>query len=192
MGLKYNLKAVKAEINTEEQFIENFIKGERFIKKYKLYIFALIAILIIWFTISFISGKIEQYNIEESNKIYTSLLNNPNDQALLEQLKNKNANLYAIFLMKELAKDINNTEIKSQLQSLSSNSDANHLLKNIISLPLGEKSIFLKNYDKILQAYRLLGEGKIEQANILLSQIKDDSALSQIAKNLKHYQGISR
>ncbi|EOH9588201.1 hypothetical protein ACHIUN_07455, partial [Campylobacter coli] len=29
MGLKDNLKAVKAEINTEEQFIENFIKGER-------------------------------------------------------------------------------------------------------------------------------------------------------------------
>ncbi|EOH0174876.1 hypothetical protein ACLWXD_000955, partial [Campylobacter coli] len=27
MGLKDNLKAVKAEINTEEQFIENFIKG---------------------------------------------------------------------------------------------------------------------------------------------------------------------
>ncbi|EOH1524824.1 hypothetical protein ACLSQQ_001039, partial [Campylobacter coli] len=25
MGLKDNLKAVKAEINTEEQFIENFI-----------------------------------------------------------------------------------------------------------------------------------------------------------------------
>ncbi|HEB7535971.1 TPA: hypothetical protein RZH67_000448, partial [Campylobacter coli] len=174
------------------QFIENFIKGERFIKKYKLYIFALIAILIVWFAISFIGGKIDQYNVEESNKIYTNLLKNPNDKVLLEQLKNKNANLYAIFLMKELAKDINNTEIKSQLQTLSTHSDTNHLLKNIASLSLGEKSIFLKNYDKILQAYRLLGEGKIEQANILLSQIKDDSALSQIAKNLKHYQGISQ
>ncbi|EOH7107774.1 hypothetical protein ACMCP9_001652, partial [Campylobacter jejuni] len=29
MGLKDNLKAVKNELNTEEQFIENFIKGER-------------------------------------------------------------------------------------------------------------------------------------------------------------------
>ncbi|HEB9431304.1 TPA: hypothetical protein RZK50_000444 [Campylobacter coli] len=192
MGLKDNLKAVKAEINTEEQFIENFIKGERFIRKYKLYIFTLIAILIVWFAISFIGGKIDQYNVEESNKIYTNLLKNPNDKVLLEQLKNKNTNLYAIFLMKELAKDINNTEIKGQLQTLSTHSDTNHLLKNIASLSLGEKSIFLKNYDKILQAYRLLGEGKIEQANILLSQIKDDSALSQIAKNLKHYQGISQ
>ncbi|EOH2025602.1 hypothetical protein ACME2Y_001182, partial [Campylobacter jejuni] len=27
MGLKDNLKAVKNELNTEEQFIENFIKG---------------------------------------------------------------------------------------------------------------------------------------------------------------------
>ncbi|MFK0393399.1 hypothetical protein ACISNT_06105, partial [Campylobacter jejuni] len=31
MGLKDNLKAVKNELDTEEQFIENFIKGERFI-----------------------------------------------------------------------------------------------------------------------------------------------------------------
>ncbi len=37
MGLKDNLKAVKNELNTEEQFIENFIKGERFIRKYKFY-----------------------------------------------------------------------------------------------------------------------------------------------------------
>ncbi|ECP6257247.1 hypothetical protein FUD28_03740 [Campylobacter coli] len=192
MGLKDNLKAVKAEINTEEQFIENFIKGERFIRKYKLYIFALIAILAVWFTISFISDKINQRNLKESNEIYTSLLNNPSDKELLAKLKNKNTNLYAIFLMKEFANDINNTEIKSQLQSLSTNSNTNHLLKNIISLSLGEKSIFLKDYDKILQAYQLLAEGKIEQADILLSQIKDDSALSQIAKNLKHYQGISQ
>ncbi|EOH7340682.1 hypothetical protein ACMCWU_001621 [Campylobacter coli] len=192
MGLKDNLKAVKAEINTEEQFIENFIKGERFIRKYKLYIFALIAILVVWFAISFISDKINQRNLKESNEIYTSLLNNPSDKELLAKLKNKNTNLYAIFLMKEFANDINNTEIKNQLQSLSTNSNTNHLLKNIISLSLGEKSIFLKDYDKILQAYQLLAEGKIEQADILLSQTKDDSALSQIAKNLKHYQGISQ
>ncbi|MEE6591733.1 hypothetical protein VWN77_11040, partial [Campylobacter coli] len=56
-----------------------------------------------------------------------------------------------------------------------------------ISLPLGEKSIFLKNYDKILQAYRLLGEGKIEQANILLSQIKDKRDMINIFKTCKKH-----
>ena len=49
MGLKDNLKAVKNELNTEEQFIENFIKGERFIRKYKFYISAVVIILVAFF-----------------------------------------------------------------------------------------------------------------------------------------------
>ncbi|EOH2233951.1 hypothetical protein ACLWFS_001094, partial [Campylobacter jejuni] len=35
-------------------------------------------------------------------------------------------------------------------------------------------------------------QNKIEEANVLLSQIKENSSLSQIAKNLKHYQGITQ
>ena len=52
--------------------------------------------------------------------------------------------------------------------------------------------IFLKNYDKLLEAYKLLEQNKIEEANVLLSQIKENSSLNQIAKNLKHYQGITQ
>lgn len=192
MGLKDNLKAVKTELNTEEQFIENFIKGERFIRKYKFYIFALIAILILWFAISFINNKINENNIKESNEIYTNLLYDPNNKELLGKLKDKNINLYAIFLMKEFSNNTDNNEFKQELQNLSKDSNINLLLRNIILTSLHEKSIFLKNYDKILQAYKLLKENKIEEADILLSQIKDNSSLSQIAKNLKHYQGISQ
>ena len=50
----------------------------------------------------------------------------------------------------------------------------------------------LKNYDKLLEAYKLLEQNKIEEANVLLSQIKENSSLNQIAKNLKHYQGITQ
>lgn len=192
MGLKDNLKAVKTELNTEEQFIENFIKGERFIRKYKFYIFALITILILWFAISFINNKINENNIKESNEIYINLLHNPNNKELLNKLKDKNINLYTIFLMKEFSNNTDNNEFKQELQNLSKDLNINPLLRNIILVSLHEKSIFLKNYDKILQAYRLLKENKIEEADILLSQIKENSSLNQIAKNLKHYQGISQ
>ncbi len=192
MGLKDNLKAVKTELNTEEQFIENFIKGERFIRKYKFYIFALITILILWFAISFINNEINENNIKESNEIYTNLLHNPNNKELLNKLKDKNINLYTIFLMKEFSNNTDNNEFKQELQNLSKDLNINPLLRNIILVSLHEKSIFLKNYDKILQAYRLLKENKIEEADILLSQIKENSSLNQIAKNLKHYQGISQ
>lgn len=192
MGLKDNLKAVKTELNTEEQFIENFIKGERFIRKYKFYIFALITILILWFAINCINNEINENNIKESNEIYTNLLHNPNNKELLNKLKDKNINLYTIFLMKEFSNNTDNNEFKQELQNLSKDLNINPLLRNIILVSLHEKSIFLKNYDKILQAYRLLKENKIEEADILLSQIKENSSLNQIAKNLKHYQGISQ
>ncbi|HDZ5065032.1 TPA: hypothetical protein RTH03_000977 [Campylobacter jejuni] len=192
MGLKDNLKAVKNELNTEEQFIEKFIKGERFIRKYKFYISAIIIILVAWFVGNFIISKINDYKIKEANEIYANLLQDPNDKNLLEKLKNKNINLYTIFLLKENINDFNNTTLQSELKQIYSNAQTNTLLKNIIALSLGDKSIFLKNYDKLLEAYRLLEQNKIEEANVLLSQIKENSSLSQIAKNLKHYQGITQ
>ncbi|EOI9306862.1 hypothetical protein ACXPCG_002179 [Campylobacter jejuni] len=192
MGLKDNLKAVKNELNTEEQFIENFIKGERFIRKYKFYISAVVIILVAWFAGNFIISKINDYKTKEANEIYANLIQDPSNKNLLEQLKNKNTNLYAIFLLKENINDFNNTTLQNELKQIYNNAQTNTLLKNIIALSLGDKSIFLKNYDKLLEAYKLLEQNKIEEANVLLSRIKENSSLNQIAKNLKHYQGITQ
>ncbi|EAI0841043.1 hypothetical protein E0252_01615 [Campylobacter jejuni] len=192
MGLKDNLKAVKNELNTEEQFIENFIKGERFIRKYKFYISAVVIILVAWFAGNFIISKINDYKTKEANEIYANLIQDPSNKNLLEQLKNKNTNLYAIFLLKENINDFNNTTLQNELKQIYNNAQTNTLLKNIIALSLGDKSIFLKNYDKLLEAYKLLEQNKIKEANVLLSQIKENSSLNQIAKNLKHYQGITQ
>lgn len=192
MGLKDNLKAVKNELNTEEQFIENFIKGERFIRKYKFYISAVVIILVAWFAGNFIISKINDYKTKEANEIYANLIQDPSNKNLLEQLKNKNTNLYAIFLLKENINDFNNTALQNELKQIYSNTQTNTLLKNIIALSLGDKSMFLKNYDKLLEAYKFLEQNKIEEANVLLSQIKENSNLNQIAKNLKHYQGITQ
>ncbi|EHY0624447.1 hypothetical protein K1268_000743 [Campylobacter jejuni] len=192
MGLKDNLKAVKNELNTEEQFIENFIKGERFIRKYKFYISAVVIILVAWFAGNFIISKINDYKTKEANEIYANLIQDPSNKNLLEQLKNKNTNLYAIFLLKENINDFNNTTLQNELKQIYNNAQTNTLLKNIIALSLGDKSIFLKNYDKLLEAYKLLEQNKIEEANVLLSQIKENSSLNQIAKNLKNYQGITQ
>ncbi|ECO3488990.1 hypothetical protein FX762_01120 [Campylobacter jejuni] len=192
MGLKDNLKAVKNELNTEERFIENFIKGERFIRKYKFYISAVVIILVAWFAGNFIISKINDYKTKEANEIYANLIQDPSNKNLLEQLKNKNTNLYTIFLLKENINDLNNTAFQNELKQIYNNAQTNTLLKNIIALSLGDKSIFLKNYDKLLEAYKLLEQNKIKEANVLLSRIKENSSLNQIAKNLKHYQGITQ
>ncbi|MCR2039971.1 hypothetical protein [Campylobacter helveticus] len=192
MALKENLKAIKTELNTEEQFLENFIKGERFIRKYKLYLVSFVIILVLWLVVSFIMDTMKQSSIEESNEIYTNLLLKPEDKMLLEQLKDKNPNLYAIFLMQNLDKNPNDTQILKELSTLSKDEKLEPLFRDILALANNEKSVFLKDYAKILEAYTLLEQKKIEEANIILSQIKPNSPLEQIAKNLKHYQGISQ
>lgn len=192
LALKENLKAIKSELNTEEQFLENFIKGERFIRKYKLYLVSFVIILVLWLVVSFIMDTMKQSSIEESNEIYTNLLLKSEDKMLLEQLKDKNPNLYAIFLMQNLDKNPNDTQILKELSTLSKDEKLEPLFRDILALANNEKSVFLKDYAKILEAYTLLEQKKIEEANIILSQIKPNSPLEQIAKNLKHYQGISQ
>lgn len=192
MTLKDNLKAVKTELNTEEQFLEKFIKSEKFIKKYKFYILGVLVILLLYFAINFIVNFLEEKNIKESNEIYASLIQSPKDKEKLANLKEKNINLYTIFLMNEFDKEQNNAELLNELNALYKDKNLDNNLRNILALNLNQKSFFLKDFNKILEAYKLLEEDKIEEANILLSQIKTDSTLGQIAKNLKHYQGINQ
>ncbi|ECW8267361.1 hypothetical protein F3523_03280 [Campylobacter upsaliensis] len=179
-------------MNTEEQFLENFIKGERFIRKYKLYFVSFVIIFVLWLIVSFVMDTIKESNVRESNEIYANLLVKNDDKILLDKLKNKNLNLYAIFLMQKLTQNPTNTQILQELNALSENEKIEPLFRNIIALTNNDKSIFLKDYAKILEAYVLLEQKKIEEANVLLAQIKPNTPLEKIAKNLKHYQGISQ
>lgn len=192
MALKENLRAIKTEMNTEEQFLENFIKGERFIRKYKLYLVSFVIIFVLWLIVSFVMDTIKESNVRESNEIYANLLVKNDNKILLDKLKNKNLNLYAIFLMQKLTQNPTNTRILQELNTLSESEKIDPIFRNIIALANNDKSIFLKDYTKILEAYVLLEQKKIEEANVLLAQIKPNTPLEKIAKNLKHYQGISQ
>ncbi|KAA6226486.1 MULTISPECIES: hypothetical protein [unclassified Campylobacter] len=184
MAFKENLEAVKSGLNTEEQFIEKFIKGERFIKKYKFYILAILIILVLYFITTLIIQKVQESNIQTSNELYASLMQNSNDSTTIKLLKDKNINLYAIFLAQNLDSNL------EELKTLTKNEKLNPLLKNILVLNFNENSIFLKDFSTILQAFKLLEENKIKEANILLNKIKPNSSLEQLSQNLKHYQGI--
>ncbi|AJC84430.1 hypothetical protein [Campylobacter peloridis] len=181
MSFKDNFKAVKEELNSQEQLMENFIKSERFIKKYKYYIIALIVIILVYFSGSYFYNLIREKNIQESNAIFSELLKNPNNQQLLEELKQKNTNLYAIFLMaNKNTQDLN--------QTLQLNLDP--LLKQIILAQNNQKSEFLKDYNILLKGYTFLKQNKFKEADIEFNKIPINSPLQQIVTSLKHYQGI--
>ncbi|TXE86218.1 hypothetical protein FPD38_06075 [Campylobacter volucris] len=179
MALKENLEAVRNELSSQEQMMENFIKSERFIKKYKYYFLTFFGILIIYLTANFIINYNEEKKLQESNLIFSNLIKNPNNTKSLEELKIKNPNLYVIFLMSQ-SKDLN--------QSIELN--INPLLKQIILAQNDENSIFLKDYNTLLKGYDFLKQNDFKNADIEFGKIPLNSPLWQLVNSLKHYQGI--
>ena len=47
MAIKDDIDSIKEELNTQEQFLENIIKSERFFKKYKKIIIGALALGVI-------------------------------------------------------------------------------------------------------------------------------------------------
>ncbi|EAK0441965.1 MULTISPECIES: hypothetical protein [Campylobacter] len=179
MALKENLKAVKEELSSQEQMMENFIKSERFIRKYKYYFIALITLLVLYFSGSYIYNIKQEKNIQESNIIFNNLLKNPSDQKLIEELKQKNANLYTIYIMGQNNQDLN--------QTLSLNIDP--LLKQIVLAQNNQKSDFLKDYNTLLIGFEFLKQNDFKNADVEFNKIPINSPLWQIITSLKHYQG---
>lgn len=183
LAFKENIDHIKNELNAQEQVLENFIKGERFIKKYKYYFLALILIIIVAVVYNFIQTSINEKEVQANNALYASLLQDPSDEASADKLKANNANLYALFLV-NTQQDNNLSEKLSQINPQT----LDPLFQKIIALNQDDFS-FLPEYQKLMQAYELLKQNKVKEAHAILAQIPLDSPLQQIIQNLKHYQG---
>ncbi len=197
MSIKEDLKAVKEELNTEEQFLEGLIRAERFYKKYKKPIIAVVSIAVIIFIGFSIKTYIDEANLKAANEAYLKLIKNPNDTQAAEILKSKNINLYYAFKLQVASKNNDKNileEVKTnakdkyisdladyQLASLSKKSDK---LDRYID---DSKAGLVKNFALLEDAYLLLKENKKDQAKIKLSSIEVDSPLKDVAKNLEHY-----
>ncbi|WP_458701106.1 hypothetical protein ACKGJI_03150 [Sulfurospirillum sp. 1307] len=193
MGLKDNLDAVKKEIGTEEQFLESIIKSERFFKKYKKIIIAVVVVLFVGGSGYAISDYLNNKRLDESNKAYLQLKSNPNDKEALNSLKSKNERLYNFYRF-EVAILNKDKKVLAELASYTKDpviSDlANYELASIDGKKI-EKSVLLNGFVNLQNGYNLLKEDKIKEAKLEFAKISLNSPLKNIAKNLEHYQGKS-
>lgn len=185
MAIKEDIQSIKQELNAEEQFLENIIKSERFIKKYKKFLIFALAIGVVGFGWYYANSWIKEKNFNEANAAYAKLIMNPNDKSAKDELKSKDISLYALHEFKN-ALDNNQTSI---LQNLL-NEPIDPILKDIIKAQIqGSDSQILKNYSYVLNGYALLKQDKIEEAKKEFAKVPLNSQLQQIIKNLQHYQG---
>ena len=192
MGLKENIKAVKEEISTEEQFLEGMIKSERFFNRNKKYIISALVLLALGAGGYAINDVMASQRLKVSNAAYQALLKDANNSAALETLKAKNPKLYAMYTF-ETALAKGDIEALTQV-SLSKD---NPILADLATYQLSQldankspKGELLSGMVLLQEGYELLKEKKVEEARLKFAQIETSSPLKQIAKNLEHYQGL--
>ncbi|WP_169974344.1 MULTISPECIES: hypothetical protein [unclassified Campylobacter] len=188
MAIKDDIKSIQEELNTEEKFLENIIKSERFIKKYKKMIIIALALGVLGIGGYYTNKFIKEQNFKAANEAYARLITNPNDAEAKADLKSKDISLYALYQFKNSMENNDSATLKSLL-----NEPIDELLKDIIKAQLNEPSgQILNSYKTLIKGYILIRENKIGEAKNELKKIPLNSQLQSVVKNFEHYQGNSK
>ena len=188
MAIKDDIDSIKEELNTQEQFLENIIKSERFFKKYKKIIIGAFALGVIGAAGYYINGALKEKEFKAANAAYAKLILNPKDEQAKAELRQKDASLYALYEFKR-AVDNNDTDA---LKSLA-NEQIDPLLKDIVKSQINEPSgQILTSYKAVVRGYELMKENKIDDAKNEFKQVPLNSQLQSIVKNLEPYQGNAK
>lgn len=189
MSMKENIDFVKEELNSEEKFLEGFVKVERFYKKYKALIIGLISLLVI-FAIAFnVKNYLDGENKIKANEAFSKVLKDSKDTKVLEVLKDTNKNLYDLALFinakkEDKAIDVNVKYLKELSAYQKALTDKNTDQLNTLSM---QNDFLLKEFAIFNKALILAQEGKYKEAKVALNLIPQTSKAYELSKLLRHY-----
>ena len=183
LGIKENIKAVKEEISTEEQFLEGMIKSERFFRRNKVYIMGILASVVLA-TASYGAYSVwEKERLKSSNEAYVTLIKDPSNENALRTLKAKNEKLYEL-VMFQTAVEKGDIDALKQLAL----QNKNPIVADLIAYQIAQrengalpKSELFSGMVLLQEGYALLKENKIADAKVKFAQIEMNSPLKQIA-----------
>ncbi|MCZ6150474.1 hypothetical protein O6B96_05365 [Campylobacter ureolyticus] len=186
LAIKDDIKDVKERMDSQGQFLENIIKSELFIKKYKKPIVGTFIVVFLAIVVYLVVDYQKEAKFKKANESYSELILNPNDKEAAKKLKSLDKNLFTLF---EFRQALDNNDSK-KIDELSNLEGIDKLLKDIISYEAGKQSgEILSSYSAFMNGYAYLKEGKVEEANKEFIKISPSSGLTQIVKNLRHYNG---
>lgn len=186
MAIKDDIKDVKERMDSQGQFLENIIKSELFIKKYKKPIVGTFIVVFLAIVVYLVVDYQKEAKFKKANESYSELILNPNDKEAAKKLQSLDKNLFTLF---EFRQALDNNDSK-KIDELSNLEGIDKLLKDIISYEAGKQSgEILSSYNAFMSGYAYLKEGNVEEANKEFINISPNSGLTQIVKNLRHYNG---
>ena len=141
-----------------------------------------------------VTSSLEKTKIQKSNQLLTLYQKQKNPKTLLE-LKKINPKLYEFVALKEAVskKDLNLLKDLANSQSQIVSTIAKYHIasikadtKELEKYTLQERA-FLKDFALLELGYKLLKEGKIDNAKKVFNSIAYDSPLKKAASSLEHY-----
>ena len=187
--------SIKESLINQEKFLLGFVQSEKIFRKHKMKIIFIIIALIAGVIGYKIKSNMDENNLIASNKAYGLLLKNPDDKKSLEILKNTNEKLYTAYQVSlALQKDDVN-----ELLLLRENADEN--FKNLIDYKIAslredaklleayslKQGSSLKEFAILQLIYKLIEQGKYQDAKDKLVNISATSNLNQYAQILNHF-----
>ncbi|WP_375722634.1 hypothetical protein LXN10_08580 [Arcobacter sp. KX21116] len=188
MSLKDNMDFVKEGLNSEEKFLESFVRVERIFKKYKLIIISAVVLIVLALVAMYLTSYFKEQNKIKANIVFQELLKNPNDEKALETLKGLNVNLYDIILysQRNSKKDISiNAKFFKELyayEKAMKEQNANKL--GDLSM---ENDFLLKEFAIFNKALILAENGKYKESKDALKLIPETSQVKDLVALLNHY-----
>lgn len=177
------------KLNSEEKFLEGFVKVERFYKKFKPVILGVGAILIVAGVGLTVKKNIDEQNKLEANIAFEKILKDPKDAQALAKLKETNQKLYdvAVFINARNEGKASDVQVPF-LKELSKYSKAieNKSIAELNSLSM-EADFLLKEFAIFNKALLLTNEGKYKDAKTALNLIPQTSKAYELANLLKHH-----
>lgn len=188
MSIKDDVNYIKNELSSEEKFLESFVKTERFFKKYKKLIVVLIITVIVGSIAFLVKTKLDEKNLYEANIALSNFLENGNQNSL-DELKEKNRDLYEIALYLDAKNEFKNADINLKYLKELLDFQVALLNSNQSELDLVSKKadFLLKDYAIFNQALILVNNQKYAEAREILGKISQDSRAFELATLLKHY-----
>ncbi|MDD2639532.1 MAG: hypothetical protein PHS65_00895 [Arcobacteraceae bacterium] len=189
MSLKENVEFVKKELDSEEKFLESFVKVERFYKKNKKILLAGVVALVVGVSGYSIKNYVNAQNKAQSNIAFTQFLNDNNNEAALATLKDTNTRLYNVALYikskNSPTTDVVNDKYLGTLVAYKKAIEEKNIDQlNTLSM---QKDFLLKEFALFNKALILTQEGEYSQAKQTLQLIQKDSQVSDLVALLNHY-----
>ncbi|NQY92837.1 MAG: hypothetical protein HRT43_01615 [Campylobacteraceae bacterium] len=189
MSSKENVEFVKEELNSEEKFLEGFVKIERFYKKIKVIVIGVVAVVVLAIGGITYTNYANTANKKESNIAFNKFLKDNNDKASLETLQNTNKQLFEV--AKYLKAKNENKDVEVNITFLKDLAQYTKALKseNIEELSsLSQQNDFLlKEFALFNKALILANNAEYVDARETLKLISKTSRVKDLVVLLNHY-----